>query len=60
MCKSLFKDHDASQKDARSSITDEESILEKPVSREEALHNHILALWKEVWQGLFLAGSRPK
>jgi hypothetical protein len=57
MFKSIFKDYDAPHKDARFSIKDEESILEKPISREEALHNQILPLWKEVWQGLYRYGD---
>lgn len=53
MFKGLFKDHASSQEDARSSITDAESILKQPISREQTLDDQILTLWKEVWQGLY-------
>lgn len=53
MFKGLFKDHNASQKDAHSSVIDEEGVLAKPISIEEALLNQILSLWKQAWQGLY-------
>jgi hypothetical protein len=47
--------NEASQKDAGSFATDQTSILETSGSTEQAalLQDQILALWKEVWQGLY-------
>jgi hypothetical protein len=60
MFRSLFKEYDGSQKDDRFSAIDEENILEKPLSREQVLENQILALWKDVWRGLYRYHNRRK